>query len=173
MTTCPEEDRIQPKGSYVKIRYRLQTASGEYIRGAPGEGMALLDAYTGYGQLLPGLESGLLGRRAGERFRIHVPPEEAFGPYREDLVKEIGYEDFPQGLDLEAGKWVEARDETTRAAYGYFVREKGQDRVVLDYNHPLAGQELVYDLEVLEVRPATEEEKILLRPCEGAGHEPE
>jgi len=173
MTTCPEEDRIQPKGSYVKIRYRLQTASGEYIRGAPGEGMALLDGYTGYGQLLPGLEARLLGRCAGERVRIHVPPEEAFGPYREDLVKEKRYEEFPQGRAMQQGRWVEARDAKTRAAYGYFVREKDEERVVLDYNHPLAGRELIYDLEVLEVRPATEEEKILLRPCEGAGHEPE
>jgi len=157
----------------VKIRYRLRTATGEYIRGVPGEGIALLEAYTGYRQMLPGLEARLLGRCAGEKVTIHVPPEEAFGPYREDLVKEKGYEAFPQGLSLEEGKWVDARDEKTHAAYGYFVRKKDAKRIVLDYNHPLAGQELIYDLEVAEVRPASEEEKILLRPCEGAGEEPE
>jgi len=59
-----------------------------------------------------------------------------------------------------------ARDERTGTAYGYFVKKKEKDRIVLDFNHPLAGKELVYDLEILEIRPATEEERSLLRPCE-------
>ena len=90
---------------------------------------------------------------------ILVPPEGAFGSYRGDLVKERSFDEFPEGRDLEAGKWVEARDPKTRTAYGYFVKGKEEDRVILDYNHPLAGQGLEYDLEVVEARPATEEER--------------
>ena len=98
--------------------------------------------------------------------QARLSPEEAFGPYRPENVKEKGYAEFPEGRRLEEGRWVMARDEKTRTAYGYFVKQKGKDGIVLDYNHPLAGKELVYDLEVLEARPATEEERTLLRPCE-------
>lgn len=165
------EDRktglIQEKGTYVKIRYCLRTADGEYIKGDPREGLAILEIFTGYNQLIPGLEKRLVGVRAGEKMQSRLPEEEAFGPYRPEMVKEKGYDEFPEGRQLEQGKWAVARDETTGTAYGYFVKEKKEDRVVLDYNHPLAGKELVYDLEVLEVRPATEEEQTLLRPCEG------
>jgi len=172
MVSDPDSGKVQAKGSFVKIRYRLQTGGGEYIRGAPGEGRALLEVYTGYRQLLPGLERRLVGLRAGEPVRICVPPEEAFGPYRADLVLEKTYDAFPEGRTLQEGRWVEARDQKTRTAYGYFVRRKEADRVVLDYNHPLAGEELIYDLELLEVRPASEEERVLLRPCEAEGQEP-
>jgi len=168
MTDVAETERIRPKGTFVKIRYCLRTGSGEIVKGDPREGLAVLEIFTGYNQLLPGLERRLLGRCAGEPLRIQVPPEEAFGPYREDRVKERRLDEFPQGRDLQVGKWVEARDERTRAAYGYRVLEKDRERIVIDYNHPLAGEELHYDLEVLEVRPATEEERLLLRPCEAS-----
>jgi len=173
MVSDADPGRVQVKNSFVKIRYRLRTAKGEYVRGAPGEGKALLEVYTGYRQLLPGLERRLVGLTQGEKAEIRIPPEDAFGPVREDLVKEKRYEDFPQGRALEEGRWVEARDEKTRTAYGYFVRKKASDRIVLDYNHPLAGEELVYDLELVEVRPASEEERILLRPCAAEGNDPE
>ena len=159
-------DVIQQKGTYVKIRYSLKTGDGEYIKGDPREGFAILEIFTGYNQLIPGLERRLVGRRAGEKMRTRLSPEEAFGPYRPEEVREKGYDEFPEGRELEEGKWAVAREERTGTAYGYFVKEKQDDRIVLDYNHPLAGKELVYDLEILEVRLATEEEVGLLRPCE-------
>ena len=166
-----QTDVIQEKGTYVKIRYCLKTAEGEYIKGDPREGFAILEIFTGYNQLIPGLERRLLGRRVGEKMQTRLPPDEAFGPYRPEEVREKGYDEFPEGRGLEEGRWVVARNERTRTAYGYFVRKKEADRIVLDYNHPLAGKELFYDLEILEVRPATEEERTLLRPCEGAREE--
>jgi FKBP-type peptidyl-prolyl cis-trans isomerase SlyD len=162
-----ETDLIQEKGTYVKIRYCLKTGEGEYIKGDPREGLAILEIFTGYNQLIPGLERRLVGMRAGEKMQTRLPPEEAFGPYRPKDLKEKGYDEFPEGRGLEEGRWVVARDEATGAAYGYFVKKKEEDRIILDYNHPLAGKELIYDLEVLEARPATEEEVGLLRPCEG------
>jgi len=159
---------IQKKGTYVKIRYCLKTAEGEYIKGDPREGLAILEIYTGYNQLIPGLEKRLVGLRAGEKMQPRLSPDEAFGPYRPEEVKEKGYDEFPEGRQLEEGRWAVARDDRTGAAYGYFVKKKEEDKIVLDYNHPLAGKELIYDLEVLVARPATEEEVRLLRPCEAA-----
>lgn len=168
----PQTDRIQEKGTFVKIRYSLQSPEGEYVKGDPREGTAFLEFFTGYAQLLPGLEMKLLGRKAKEQVQIRLAPEEAFGPHRPDRVREKTFREFPRGKDLQEGKWVVARDERTRASFGYFVKKKGSDRVLLDYNHPLAGKELIYDLEILEVRPATEEETAQLRPCE-TGEQPE
>jgi len=158
---------IQEKGTYVRIRYSLRTAEGDYIKGDPREGPAILEIFTGYNQLIPALEKRLLGAAAGKKMQPRLSVEEAFGPYRPELVKEKGYDEFPEGSHLKEGKWAEARDEKTHTAYGYFVKEKKKTGIVLDYNHPLAGKELLYDLEILEARPATEEEKALLRPCEG------
>jgi FKBP-type peptidyl-prolyl cis-trans isomerase SlyD len=171
MSENHKADLIQEKGSYVKIRYSLRTGEGEYIKGDPREGFAILEIFTGYNQLIPGLEKRLVGVGAGQKMQPRLPVEEAFGPYRPDLVKEKGYDEFPEGRQLEEGKWAVARDDTTGTAYGYFVKEKKKTGIVLDYNHPLAGKELIYDLEVLEARPATEEEQTLLRPCEGPKEE--
>jgi len=158
---------IRETGTFVKIRYRLRSGEGVYIKGDPGEGYAYLDFFSGYNQVMPALERRLLGRGAGETAEIRLSPEEAFGPYLPDQVRERRFEEFPEGKELQEGKWVLARDERTGTAYGYFVRKKEPDRVLLDYNHPLAGKELIYELEILEVRPTTPEERALLRPCEG------
>jgi len=157
---------IVEKGTFVKIRYCLKTREGETIKGDPEEGLAYMDFYTGYDQVFPVLEKRLVGKKADEKMVVCLSPEEAFGPYREDWIKEKSYEEFPEGRQLMAGKWAMARDEKTRTTYGYFVKSKDADRIVLDYNHPFAGKELIYDLEIVEARPATEEEKELLRPCE-------
>jgi FKBP-type peptidyl-prolyl cis-trans isomerase SlyD len=165
-------DLIQEKGTYVKVRYCLRTSEGEFIKGDPREGPAIMEIFTGYNQLIPGLEKRLVGLRVGEKMRPRLPPDEAFGPYRPEAVKEKGYDEFPEGRQLEEGRWAVARDDRTGTAYGYFVKKKEEHRIILDYNHPLAGKELVYDLEILEVRPATEEEQALLRPCESPQEEP-
>lgn len=171
MDSDSNEPVIREKGTYLKIRYRLKTGDGTYVKGDPGEGFAYLDAFTGYNQLMPGLEKHLVGKREKDTLQLKLLPEDAFGSYRPDLVKYKTYEEFPAGRSLQEGKWTVARDEGTRTAYGYFVKEKREDGIFLDYNHPLAGKELIYDLEILEVRPATDEERSLLRPCEGEPEE--
>ena len=65
-------DLIQEKGTYVKIRYCLRTAEGEYIKGDPREGLAILEIFTGYNQLLPSLEKRLVGLRAGEKMQPRI-----------------------------------------------------------------------------------------------------
>ena len=166
MTTAQSKEIIQQKGTYVKIRYRLRTEEGEYVKGDPQEGFAYLDFFTGYKQVMPALEKRLIEEKTGEKIEFSVSAEEAFGSYCAGKVKKMDYESFPEGRDLQEGKYVVARDEITRTSYGYFVRKKEEDHIILDYNHPLAGKSLVYNLEILEVRAATQEERNLLRPCE-------
>ena len=172
MEANSQSGSIEEKGTFVRMRYTLRTGDGEYVKGHPREGAAHMEFFSGYRQVLPALEAQLLGRRAGERVELRLSPEEAFGPVRPDRVEERSLAEFPEGRELEEGRWVVARDPKTRASFGYFVRKKEEDRIVLDFNDPLAGKDLLYEIEILEARPATAEERALLRPCEGEGNGP-
>ena len=157
---------IQPENSHVTIKYTVRLASGEIVKGGPEEGLAHMEFVTGYNQIIPGLERRLIGATSGDKGEIRVPPEEGFGPYDPELIQEKTFEEFPEGRNLEEGRWVRASNPKHRVTFGYLVVEKRSDRVVLDYNHPLAGKILIYQVNVMEVREANREELEILRPCE-------
>lgn len=152
------------KDSFVVIEYDLRLDDGSYIKGETGP--VSMNFVAGYGQLLPGLEKGLLGLPEGAETQLVIPASEAFGEHDENLVRTRTFEEFPAGVQLEAGKWAVARNEGTRTQVGYFVKEKTGSSVTLDYNHPLAGKDLHYRVKVVRVRQALEEELEYLRPCE-------
>ncbi len=102
----------------------------------------------------------------GDEAEITVSPEEAFGPHDPTLIQEKTFEEFPEGRNLEEGRWTRATNPKHRVTFGYLVLKKKPDRVVLDYNHPLAGKTLIYDVSVEKVREASREELEILRPCE-------
>jgi len=157
---------IQPENSYVVIKYTVKLKDGGIIKGDPVEGVAHMEFVTGYNQVIPGLERRLIGMSKGDTGQIAVPPEEGFGSYDSALIQEKLYKEFPEGRNLEENRWVRATNPDYRVTFGYLVLEKKPDRIVLDYNHPLAGKTLVYEFEVKEVREASQEELEILRPCE-------
>ena len=157
---------IQTENSYVSVKYTVKLENGDIIKGDPQEGLAHMEFVTGYNQVIPGLERRLIGMSQGDRGEISVAPEEGFGPYNPSLIQEKTFEEFPEGRDLQEGCWVRATNPEHRVTFGYLVREKKSDRVVLDYNHPLAGKTLIYQVNVEEVRDASREELEILRPCE-------
>ena len=163
---------IQNENSYVTIKYTVKLEDGEIIKGNPQEGLAHMEFVTGYNQVLVGLERRLIGMSTGDRGEIAVPPEEGFGLYDPNLIHEKNYEEFPEGRNLEEGRWVRATNPEHHVTFGYFVLEKKPDRVILDYNHPLAGKTLIYQFMVEGVREATREELEILRPCEFGEPEP-
>lgn len=157
---------IQPENSYVVIKYTVKLKDGEVIKGDPKEGLAHMEFVTGYNQVILGLEKRLIGMSKGDKGQIAVPPEEGFGLHDPTLIQEKLYKEFPQGRNLEEGRWVRATNPDHRVTFGYLVLEKKPDRIILDYNHPLAGKTLIYDLELEDVREASQEELEILRPCE-------
>jgi FKBP-type peptidyl-prolyl cis-trans isomerase SlyD len=157
---------IQPENSYVVIKYTVKLKDGEIIKGDPKEGLAHMEFVTGYNQVILGLEKRLIGMSKGDKGQIAVPPEEGFGLHDPTLIQEKPYKEFPQGRNLEEGRWVRATNPDHRVTFGYLVLEKKPDRIILDYNHPLAGKTLIYDLELEDVREANQEELEILRPCE-------
>ena len=127
---------------------------------------ASMNFVVGYNQVIPALEKRILGAREGDVLSFVITPNEGFGPYKTELVKFRSYEEFPEGRTLEKGRWVIATNPKTRAKYSYFVKDKTDGGVFLDFNHPLAGKNLHYEVKIVKVRPATQEELAFLRPCE-------
>jgi len=150
--------------TFVIIEYSLRLSDGRFVK---GEGSpASLNFVVGYNQILPALEQRLLGLTAGDKRDFTIPAREAFGARDPNQVQRRPFSEFPEGRSLDVGKWVIARNDATHAQYSYYVRDKSEDWVELDFNHPLAGEDLIYHVEVTHVRPATQDELEYLRPCE-------
>ncbi|MBK8024372.1 MAG: peptidylprolyl isomerase [Chloroflexi bacterium] len=141
-------------GKVVSLEYVL-TVEGEEVARTDNDDP--MDYLHGVGEILPGLETALTGKKVGDSFRITLPPDEAYGEYDEEDIEEIDKSDIPNVNELEVGMVVEVEDEDGYS-YTASVQEIRNDVVVLDFNPPLAGKTLTYDVVVKGVRDATEEE---------------
>ena len=141
-------------GVWTRIRYTVFDAEGELVEGMPAE----VGLVFGFGVLLPALEQALQGARAGSRLSVELAPADAYGERDPRAQLEVAREEFPP--DVVAGDRFEVeRDDGMPSVLQ--VLEVLPEFVVVDLNHPLAGQRVRYELEVIEARAATEEELIL------------
>lgn len=138
-------------GVWARLRYRVFDAEGEALEPAPVE----TGLVFGYGALLPALEAALAGKTAGARVVLELRPRQAFGERDPALVAEVAREEFPPGVAPGDSYEFEREDGTTVVLSVLDVTESG---VVLDLNHPLAGQRVRFEVEVLEARPASADE---------------
>lgn len=144
--------------TYVSIDYKLTLASGEVAdQSAEGEPLGFL---FGAGQVISGLEKGLLGMETGQSAQITVEPAEGYGESRPELLRDLPRENFPDDLVLEPGMGFEAKG--PHGPVTFRVREVQEDTIVADFNHPLAGEPLRFDVTVAEVREPTAEELAVL-----------
>lgn len=157
------------KDCFVIIEYDLRLEDETFIKGAGGP--VSMNFVAGYSQVLPGLEARLMGLSEGARTELVIPPADAFGEHDKNLVRTLSFEDFPAGRNLQPGKWGTGTNRESNAEYGYYVVDKTDSSVTLDYNHPLAGKTLYYRVSVVRVRPASKDELEFIRPCEH-GQEP-
>ncbi|SEF71094.1 FKBP-type peptidyl-prolyl cis-trans isomerase [Marinobacterium lutimaris] len=138
----------------VSIHYTLTNAAGEKLDSS--EGQQPLAYLHGASNIIPGLENALVGKAVGDKLSVTVEPEEGYGEVREELVQEVDRSNF-EGIDVvEPGMQFMAQ--TPWGQQPVTVVKVEGDNVTLDGNHPLAGQTLSFDVEVVEVREATEEE---------------
>ena len=157
---------IQENNTRVSMLYTVSLESGEVIKGDPNRSLEHLTFITGYNQVLPGLESRIIGHVVGETLEFEVPAEEAFGAQKPSLLIEKSFDEFPEGKTMIPGKWVLQKNAAFKISCGYLVREKKENSVLLDYNHPLAGKTLRYKITITEARPAALEELKILQPCQ-------
>ncbi len=141
-------------GMVVTMHYTLSDDAGEVIDSSSGR--APLSYLHGHGNIVPGLEKALEGAEAGFKQRVTVPPAEGYGEKDPDAVFEAPRDQFPPDMEVEPGVRVYA--EGPHGPVHFTVLELTDDGVRLDANHPLAGMNLHFDVEVVEVRQATPEE---------------
>lgn len=142
------------KHKVVTIEYTLTDNEGEVID--TSEGGEPLAYIQGVGSLIQGIESALEGRATGDELQVTVPPEKGYGERDDALVDTVAREAFAEVEDLEVG--MRFRAQTDDGERIVVVADIEGDEVTVDGNHPLAGMELNFDLKVVDVRDATEEE---------------
>lgn len=139
----------------VSLHYTLRGAEGDLIdQATPDEPFVYIH---GLGNIIPGLEKALDGRVAGEKLSVSIPPEDAYGLHDKEQVQIAPRSAFHGVSDIQPGMQFQAETES-----GHYqlvtVQAVNGDQVILDSNHPLAGQTLNFDVEVVNIRDASAEE---------------
>ena len=142
------------KDSVVTMNYTLKNDTGEVLD--TSEGREPLVYLHGVGGLIPGLESELEGKAVTDKLKVTVQPEHAYGNRRDDLLKAVSKSGFQGDEELTVGMRVQL--DTEQGPVIALVSKITEEEVTLDMNHPLADMTLHFDVEITDVRVATEEE---------------
>jgi FKBP-type peptidyl-prolyl cis-trans isomerase 2 len=134
-------------GKVVSVHYVGKFTDGEVFDSS--EGREPLQFQVGSGQLIPGFESAIIGKVVGDKVTANITPEEGYGLVREDLIVSVPLDKMPG--EVQVGQALEAQGENGQSAQ-VFVKEVNEDNVVIDGNHPLAGKDLVFEIEVVEIQ---------------------
>jgi len=135
------------EGSKVKAHYTGKLINNEVFDTSLMEGREPLDFVVGQGQLIQGFESGILGLNIGDKKTIEILPEDAYGQYRDDMVMVVPKTNTPDGV--QEGQTLQAN--MNGEIIAFMVRQVNENDIVVDANHPLAGQTLIFEIEILEV----------------------
>lgn len=138
----------------VAIHYTLKDSTGDVLDSS--EQQEPLNYLHGAGNIIVGLESALLEKSVGDALEVTVEPAEAYGERNENLVQTVPRSSFEGVEQIDVGAKFEAS--TDQGPVSVVVTEVTEDSVVVDGNHPLAGQTLHFSVEVIEVREASAEE---------------
>lgn len=144
---------MQTQTRVVSFHYTLTDRSGVKLDSSAGG--PPLNFLEGSGQIIPGLEEQLIKLAAGDKKKIDVTAAAAYGPRNEELVIKMPKDKLPKP-DIAVGDQFQTMQDG--APFVFTVVDMAADKVTLDGNHPLAGVDLTFDVEVLEIRNATQEE---------------
>ncbi len=135
------------KGRKVAVHYRGTLDDGEEFDSS--ESREPLEFVVGEGDVIPGFAKAIVGMEAGQRKRVTLEAEDAYGPYEDELVIDGPRDAFPEG-EIQVGQSFTVHLRDGEEAVGRVVRVE-KDTVALDFNHPLAGKRLTFDLRVVSV----------------------
>jgi len=136
------------KGTKVKVHY-TGTLTDETVFDSSRE-REPLEFTVGAGQMIEGFDQAVQGMSVGENKKITVPSEKAYGPKKDEAMITVSKTQLPEGLTPKEGMQLEATQQDGRKQMLVIAEVKGED-VVLDANHPLAGKDLIFDIELVEV----------------------
>ncbi|USN43929.1 MAG: peptidylprolyl isomerase [Candidatus Woesearchaeota archaeon] len=138
----------------VRMHYKGTLENGEVFDSS--ESREPLTFLYGRGMIIPGLEKAIVGLKAGDKKTVNVTCEEAYGPVNDAAVQEVPKDQFPPEIELKEGLQLMAQG--PEGAFPLVVKALKESSVVVDFNHPLAGKNLNFDVEIVEVREPTQEE---------------
>lgn len=137
------------QGQTVAVHYTGKFADGNVFD--TSQGREPIEFTIGSGQVIPGFETGVTGMAIGETKTVIIPPVDAYGEWTEEFIHPIPRTEVPEGMELSVGMQLELSDPDGNIL-PVVVIEITDDMIVLDGNHPLAGQDLHFDLELVEIK---------------------
>jgi peptidylprolyl isomerase len=135
-------------GDAVKVNYHGKLTDGTTFDSS--EGREPLQFTVGIGQVIKGFDTALIGMQVGEKKTVQIPVEEAYGAYNEDLMMEYPITEFPADMKPEVGMELHMSDNNGNV-FPVVIAEINDQIVILDANHPLAGKELVFEIELVSI----------------------
>jgi FKBP-type peptidyl-prolyl cis-trans isomerase 2 len=136
------------KGQKVKIHYTGTLDDGNKFDSSAGR--EPLEFEMGAGQVIPGFETGVAEMAVGDKKSIHIPAEEAYGAIREDMIMEFDRSQLPEDLEPEVGMGLQMQGPEGQAI-PVQITAVADTSIMIDANHPLAGKNLNFELELVEV----------------------
>lgn len=133
----------------VKVHYTGKLADGQVFDSS--EGKEPIEFTLGQGKLIPGFEKGLVDMKVNEKKTITIPKEEAYGEPRAELIQEVPKSQLPEDITPEVGMGLVSRNPEGQEM-NLVVADVKDETIVVDANHPLAGKDLIFDLEVVEIK---------------------
>ena len=137
------------ENSTVKVNYTGKLSDGKIFDTSEGE--APIEFVLGQGRLIPGFEKGLIDMKLNEKKTITIAKEDAYGEVNENLIQEVAKTQLPQDMEPQVGMGLVSTSPEGQEI-NLMVVEVKEESIVVDGNHPLAGRDLIFDLEVVEIK---------------------
>jgi FKBP-type peptidyl-prolyl cis-trans isomerase 2 len=147
MTGC--NAAVAENGDVVQVDYTGKLADGTVFDSSIGR--EPLEFTLGAGQVIPGFDKAVLGMKVGEKKTVTIPADEAYGPHRDDLILEVPREKLPSDMTPEVGLQLGLRQSDGRTSV-VTITSVSDNVVTIDANHPLAGKDLTFEIELVKIK---------------------
>jgi len=135
-------------GDTVKVQYTGTLEDGSIFDTSVGG--EPIEFTLGQGQLIPGFEKAVIGMKVGESKTVNIPVDDAYGPYRDDLVAVVGRENLPEGMNPVVGQQLQIT-QADGSAIVVTVIKVSETTITIDANHPLVGKKLTFEITLVEI----------------------
>jgi FKBP-type peptidyl-prolyl cis-trans isomerase SlpA len=140
-------------GTQVSLLFSIELETGEQV---DSTGIKPAQFSVGDGNLLPGFESAMFGMKAGEKAKLLIKAESAFGEHNEDNIQRLRRGQFQANMELAVGLMMSFSDKQDAELPGVITKIQGES-IEIDFNHPLAGKDIIFDVEILTVEQISNE----------------
>ena len=137
-------------GDKIKVHYHGKLRSGEVFDSSQGRDP--LEFTVGSGQVIKGFDEGVKGMQVGDKKTVEIPVKDAYGEKQQEMLIEFPIDQFPEDMKPESGMQLMMSNGSGQN-FPVTVEEVRENTVILDANHPLAGQDLIFDLELVSIEP--------------------